>query len=84
MRSSVDVLILSRSFGAQGVGLTIAKTAERAACLDLRHVKAAIRRWTGADLGGGGGVEGAAAPPFVWVWDFLGQCPRMVHELLRT
>ena len=33
---------------------------------------------------GGGGGQGAAAPPFVWVWDFLGQCPRMVHEPLRT
>ena len=48
---------------------------------------------TGADLcvcvwggrgGGGGDGEGAAAPPFVWVWDFLGQCPRMVHDPLRT
>ena len=39
---------------------------------------------SGADLGGGGGGEGAAAPPFVWVWDFLGRCPRMVHEPLRT
>ena len=31
-----------------------------------------------------GEAEGAAAPPFVWVWDFLGQCLRMVHEPLRT
>ena len=36
----------------------------------------------GADLGGGGGPP--PPPPFVWVWDFLGQCPRMVHEPLRT
>ena len=32
----------------------------------------------GADLGEG--PEEAAAPPFVGVWDFLGQCPRMVHD----
>ena len=33
---------------------------------------------------GGGGGEGAAAPPFVWVWDILRQCPRMIHGPLRT
>ena len=29
-------------------------------------------------------VESSSGPPFVWVWDFLGQCPRMVHELFTN
>ena len=46
---------------------------------DVMNTKCSIR----------GGFRGEAKappppPPFVWVWDFLGQCPRMVHEPLRN